>query len=74
MRAWEDLPDCEEAVIERSKRRYVRPAVNMRAPPAVIIFAFSILMTGSIVKVLKAIQPVAQLEMSIMFCLQKVEP
>lgn len=60
--------------MECSKRRYVKPAENMSAPPAVIMFALSILMTGSIVKVLRAMQPVAQLEMSIMFCLQKVEP
>jgi hypothetical protein len=74
LRDREDLPDSEEAVIECSKRRYIRPMANISAPPAVIMFALSVLMTGSIVKVLRAMHPVAQLEMSIMFCLQKVEP
>lgn len=74
LRCLDDLPDCEEAVMECSKMRYISPDANISAPPAVIMFTFSTLMTGSIVNVLKAMQPVAQLEMSIMFCLQNFEP
>lgn len=59
-KAFKFRPDFDRAVILCSYARYATPAPNMSKPPAVTVLAFSILMTGNVVKVLRIRQPTAQ--------------